>query len=169
MTETREFRSDLYYRLNVFPIRIPPLRERQEDIPLLVRYFTEKISRQMQKSIQSIPAETMSKLQKWHWPGNVRELENLIERSVILTTGSALQVPLPEIKPSASAVASLPSSVTNGDDREHIIKILRETRGVLAGPNGAASRLGVKRTTLQYKMKKLGITRDHWWPTNPST
>jgi formate hydrogenlyase transcriptional activator len=165
MIAAREFRSDLYYRLNVFPIRIPPLRERPDDIPLLVRYFAEKFARQMQKPIESIPATTMARLQAWHWPGNVRELENLIERSVILTSGSALQVPLAELEETDPG----PVVPTNGEtlesaDREHIIKVLRETRGILAGPNGAASRLGVKRTTLQYKIKKLGITRDHWWP-----
>jgi formate hydrogenlyase transcriptional activator len=165
MTETREFRSDLYYRLNVFPIRIPPLRERQEDIPVLVRYFAENFARQMQKPLESIPAETMSRLQKWHWPGNVRELENLIERAVILSTGTALQVPLPDLKLSSMNSALQPTPAADETDRNRIIKILRETRGVLAGPNGAASRLGVKRTTLQYKMKKLGITRDNWWPS----
>ncbi len=171
MIEERQFRSDLYYRLNVFPIRIPPLRERKEDIPLLVRYFTEKCARQMQKPLDSIPAEAMARLQSWHWPGNIRELENLIERSVILSTGSSLQVPFSEMKPSPPGnVHAVPSaSSLEATDREHIIKVLRETRGVLAGPNGAASRLGLKRTTLQYKMKKLGITRDHWWPTIPST
>jgi formate hydrogenlyase transcriptional activator len=168
MIEDREFRSDLYYRLNVFPIRIPPLRERPGDIPMLVRYFAEKFARQMQKSIDSIPASSMAKLQAWHWPGNVRELENLIERSVILSTGSALQVTLPELeRTSAKVVVTAPASDTlESSDRELIIKVLRETRGILAGPKGAASRLGLKRTTLQYKMKKLGITRDHWWPAS---
>ena len=168
MIEDREFRSDLYYRLNVFPIRIPPLRERPGDIPLLVRYFAEKFARQMQKSIDSVPASSMAKLQAWHWPGNVRELENLIERSVILSTGSALQVTLPELeRASAKVVVTAPASDTlESNDRELIIKVLRETRGILAGPNGAATRLGLKRTTLQYKMKKLGITRDHWWPAS---
>jgi len=165
MIEERQFRGDLYYRLNVFPIQIPPLRERQEDIPLLVRYFAEKFARQMQKPIDSIPTETMSKLQRWHWPGNIRELENLIERAVILTTGTALQVPLPEIKPSTVNVPAVVSSRSGEEgDREHIIKILRETGGMLGGPNGAAARLGIKRTTLQYKIKKMGITRNHWFP-----
>jgi formate hydrogenlyase transcriptional activator len=165
MIEERQFRGDLYYRLNVFPIQIPPLRERQEDIPLLVRYFAEKFARQMQKPINSIPTETMSKLQKWHWPGNIRELENLIERAVILTTGTALQVPLPEIKLTTVSVPLVSSSPSDQDgDREQIIKILRETGGMLGGPKGAAARLGIKRTTLQYKIKKLGITRNHWWP-----
>ncbi len=164
MIEERQFRVDLYYRLNVFPIHIPPLRERQEDIPLLVRYFAEKFARQMQKPIDSIPTETMSKLQMWHWPGNIRELENLIERAVILTTGTALQVPLPEIKPSTVNVSTAPPPpAEEHGDREHIIKILRETGGMLGGPKGAAARLGIKRTTLQYKIKKLGITRNHWW------
>ena len=168
MIEERQFRSDLYYRLNVFPIRIPPLRERHEDIPLLVRYFAEKLARRMQKPIDSIPADTMARLQAWHWPGNVRELENLIERSVILTTGSALQVPMAELKGTLTgAVSSLPTSTTlETSDRDLIVKVLRETRGILAGPNGAAARLGVKRTTLQYKIKKLGITRDLWWPSH---
>src|SRR5262249_21335942 len=168
MIESREFRSDLYYRLNVFPIRIPPLRERPGDIPLLVRYFAEKFARQMQKSIDSIPASAMAKLQAWHWPGNVRELENLIERSVILSTGSALQVSLPEVERAPVKVITVaePSDTLESTDRELIIKVLRETRGILAGPNGAASRLGLKRTTLQYKIKKLGITRDQWWPAS---
>jgi formate hydrogenlyase transcriptional activator len=107
----------------------------------------------------------MSKLQRWHWPGNIRELENLIERAVILTTGTALHVPLPETKPLTVNVPAVLSSRSGEDgDREHIIKILRETGGMLGGPNGAAARLGIKRTTLQYKIKKLGITRSHWWP-----
>jgi len=170
MIEERQFRGDLYYRLSVFPIQIPPLRERQEDIPLLVRYFAEKFARQMQKPIDSIPTETMSKLQKWHWPGNIRELENLIERAVILTTGTALQVPLPEIKSSTVSVPNVsPSPSDQDDDREQIIKILRQTGGMLGGPKGAAARLGIKRTTLQYKIKKFGITRNHWWPPNLQT
>jgi formate hydrogenlyase transcriptional activator len=165
MIAAREFRSDLYYRLNVFPIRIPPLRERPDDVPLLVRYFAEKFSRQMQKPIASIPAAAMARLRAWHWPGNIRELENLIERSVILSNGSALEVPLAELGQPANGGPASPPTTLEGREREHIIKMLRETRGVLAGPNGAASRLGLKRTTLQYKLKKLGITREHWWPT----
>jgi formate hydrogenlyase transcriptional activator len=166
MIADREFRSDLYYRLSVFPSRIPPGRERPDDIPLLVRYFAEKFLRHMQKPIESIPAEAMEKLRQWHWPGNIRELENLIERSVILSSGSSLQAPLTEMDLPAANVTELSSTTTlEGTERENIVKVLRETRGVLAGPNGAASRLGLKRTTLQYKIKKLGITRDHWWPT----
>ncbi|HKR85375.1 MAG TPA: sigma 54-interacting transcriptional regulator, partial [Terriglobales bacterium] len=169
MIEERQFRSDLYYRLNVFPIRIPPLRERHDDIPLLIRYFADKFARQMQKRIESIPADTMSRLQQWHWPGNVRELENLIERAVILSNGSVLQVPLPEMKQSSGVVgvtSALAAAAEDGD-RDVIIKILRETGGMLGGPHGAATRLGVKRTTLQYKIKKLGITRSDWWPMAP--
>jgi formate hydrogenlyase transcriptional activator len=121
----------------------------------------------MQKPIDSIPTETMSKLQKWHWPGNIRELENLIERAVILTTGTALQVPLPDIKPSTvNVVPVLSSPAAEDGDREQLIRVLRETGGMLGGPKGAAARLGIKRTTLQYKIKKLGITRNHWWPSN---
>jgi formate hydrogenlyase transcriptional activator len=165
MTETREFRSDLYYRLNVFPIRIPPLRERQEDIPLLVRYFAEKFARQMQKPIESIPVETMNRLQQWHWPGNVRELENLIERAVIMTAGTALDVPLPEVKlPQPPPPSPRTSNQVDGAERDLIIKALRESRGILAGPNGAATRLGLKRTTLQYKLKKFAIEQHEWWP-----
>jgi len=165
MTATREFRSDLYYRLNVFPIRIPPLRERREDIPLLVRYFVEKLRRQMQKNIRTIPAETMQKLMNWHWPGNVRELENLIERAVILTTGETFQVPLPDADIQIPSISSAPASTPdNGPERERIIQALRETRGILAGPDGAAARLGFKRTTLQYKIKKLAIMPPEWWP-----
>jgi formate hydrogenlyase transcriptional activator len=168
MIEDRQFRSDLYYRLNVFPIRIPPLRERHGDIPLLVRYFANRCARQMQKRIESIPAETMSRLQQWHWPGNVRELENLVERAVILSTGTVLQVPLPDagqaVGVSSASATTLPAA---DSDRENIIRILRETGGMLGGPNGAAAKLGVKRTTLQYKIKKLGIDRSDWWPTSP--
>jgi formate hydrogenlyase transcriptional activator len=162
MIAAREFRSDLYYRLNVFPIRIPPLRERPEDIPLLVRYFVQKYARQMQKKIELIPAAAMSKLQAWDWPGNVRELENVIERAVILTAGSTLQVPVAELKSSVNVPAVSSAVTLQATEREHIIKVLRDTKGTLAGPMGAASRLGLKRTTLQSKMKRLGITRDQY-------
>jgi formate hydrogenlyase transcriptional activator len=155
MIESREFRSDLYYRLNVFPIRIPPLRERPEDIPLLVRYFTQKYGRRMEKKIDSIPTVAMKKLSSWHWPGNIRELENFIERSVILTHGSALQVPIGELGTNGKAA---PAQATRDDDeRGEIMRILKETKGRVAGPQGAAARLGVKRTTLISRMKKLGV------------
>jgi formate hydrogenlyase transcriptional activator len=154
MVENREFRSDLYYRLNVFPIRIPPLRERREDIPLLVRYFTHRYARSMDKQIESIPAAAMKKLCAWHWPGNVRELENFIERSVILTQGTALQVPTGEL--GGGAVVPVLAGTTEME-RDAIIRILRETNGRVSGPKGAATRLGIKRTTLISRMKKLGI------------
>jgi formate hydrogenlyase transcriptional activator len=155
MIEDREFRSDLYYRLNVFPIRIPPLRERPEDIPLLVRYFTQKYSRRMEKQIESIPAAAMKRLTSWHWPGNIRELENFIERSVILTRGSALEIPIGELGSNGnSAPVSTPRNTAEGDE---ILRVLKETNGRVAGPTGAAERLGLKRTTLISRMKKLGI------------
>ena len=155
MIESREFRSDLYYRLNVFPIRIPPLRERPEDIPLLVRHFAQKYGRRMEKKIESIPTVAMKKLSSWHWPGNIRELENFIERSVILTHGSALQVPIGELGTNGKAA---PAQVTRDEgERGEIMRILKETKGRVAGPQGAAARLGVKRTTLISRMKKLGV------------
>jgi formate hydrogenlyase transcriptional activator len=155
MVENREFRSDLYYRLNVFPIRIPPLRERPEDIPLLVRYFAQKYGRRMEKQIESIPAATMKKLSAWHWPGNIRELENFIERSVILTRGPALQVPVGELNRPGAGSEGLTGR--QAGEREEIMRILRETSGRVSGAKGAASRLGLKRTTLISRMKKLGI------------
>ena len=155
MIERREFRQDLYYRLNVFPIRIPPLRERPEDIPLLVRYFTQKYSRRMEKQIDSIPTTAMKKLAAWHWPGNIRELENFIERSVILTHSSALQLPLGEIGTNGTT-PPIPDS-QEMLDRGEITRILKETKGKVAGPQGAAARMGLKRTTLISRMKKLGI------------
>ena len=159
MIENREFRSDLYYRLNVFPIRIPPLRERPEDIPLLVRYFAQKYGRRMEKQIESIPAATMKALASWHWPGNIRELENFIERSVILTHGSALQVPVSELGNNGNGNGNGAHVVETRDtgERDEILRALRETKGRVAGSEGAAARLGLKRTTLISRMKKLGI------------
>lgn len=154
MIESREFRSDLYYRLNVFPIRIPPLRERPEDIPLLVRYFAQKYARRMEKEIESIPAATMKKLSSWQWPGNIRELENFVERSVILTQGAALQVPSGELESHGNAA---PVAPRESAERHQIIQVLKQTEGRVAGPAGAAARLGLKRTTLISRMKKLGI------------
>ena len=156
----KHFRSDLFYRLNVFPIRIPPLRERADDIPLLVRYFVHKFSARMGKIIDSIPGETMQALCNWHWPGNVRELENFIERSVILTDGSALRAPLAEL-------ATLTEEDENGGtlqhlEREYIVRALRETGGVIAGHRGAAARLGLKRTTLQSRIQRMGISREEY-------
>jgi formate hydrogenlyase transcriptional activator len=155
MVESREFRSDLYYRLNVFPIRIPPLRERPEDIPLLVRYFAQKYGRRMEKQIESIPAATMKKLSGWHWPGNIRELENFIERSVILTRGPALQVPVGELSGTVPATTAV--GLRQENERNEILQILKDTKGRVSGPAGAAARMGLKRTTLISRMKKLGI------------
>jgi formate hydrogenlyase transcriptional activator len=155
MMENREFRSDLYYRLNVFPIRIPPLRERPEDIPLLVRYFTQKYGRLMDKQIESIPAAAMKKLSSWHWPGNIRELENFIERSVILTHGAALQAPIAEL--GANGKSAPATGTREATERDEIVRILKITNGRVAGAEGAASRMGLKRTTLIARMKKLGI------------
>jgi formate hydrogenlyase transcriptional activator len=155
MMENREFRSDLYYRLNVFPIRIPPLRKRPEDIPLLVGYFTQKYGRRMQKQIESIPTVAMRKLSSWHWPGNIRELENFIERSVILTAGSALQAPIAELGCNGRN-ASL-AGTREANEHDEIVRTLKGTRGRVGGRDGAAARMGIKRTTLISRMKKLGI------------
>ncbi|HNB72356.1 MAG TPA: sigma 54-interacting transcriptional regulator [Acidobacteriota bacterium] len=162
MVEHNQFRRDLYYRLNVFPITLPPLRERQEDIPLLVRYFASKFAKRMGKRIETIPAESMTALTKYHWPGNIRELENFIERATILTSTPQLDIPLAELKPKTTA--ELPSANTTHttleeNEREHIVRVLRETNWVVGGPSGAAVKLGLKRTTLQSRMEKLGITR----------
>jgi formate hydrogenlyase transcriptional activator len=165
-----EFRSDLFYRLSVFPIRVPALRDRRDDIPLLVRHFVHKFAHRMNRSIESIPSETMTALSGWSWPGNVRELENLMERSVIVSEGHALRVPLAELRgdpqaPNAADRGPEPTTDHSLDnaERQHIIRILRETKGVLSGPDGAAHRLGLKRTTLQSKMQRLKITRRDYW------
>ena len=144
----------------MFPIVVPPLSERTEDIPLLVRYFAQKYARRMNKNIETIPTETMEALERWRWPGNVRELENLIERAVILSQGPVLRVPLTELKPvGESAIPSLATIATlEAAEREHILRALRETHGVVGGPRGAAILLGMKRTTLQSRMRKLGIS-----------
>jgi formate hydrogenlyase transcriptional activator len=156
MIADREFRSDLYYRLSVFPLSLPPLRERTADIPKLVRYFTQKYARRMNRRIESIPSAAMEALTAYAWPGNVRELENLIERAVILTRGASLEIPLAELR----AATDAPTPVTLQDaERDHIRRALEQANGVVGGPNGAAARLGMKRTTLQSKMKKLGISR----------
>lgn len=159
--DLREFRRDLYYRLNVFPIHVPPLRERRNDIPLLVRYFVQRFARRMNKQIESISAETMNALVNWDWPGNVRELENFIERSVILTPNSTLSVPVAELR-SATESPSKRDTTLVAAEREHILKVLRDAGGVISGTRGAAARLGLKRTTLQSKMQKLGIARQDY-------
>jgi formate hydrogenlyase transcriptional activator len=155
MIEDRQFRNDLYYRLNVFPIRVPPLRERPEDIPLLVQYFTQKYASRMQKRIESIPAAAMRKLTHWHWPGNVRELQNLVERAVIMTRLSTLAISAPDLTNSGGNLA--PVRVNNFDEQDRIVRILKETKGRVGGPNGAAARMGLKRTTLLTRMNKMGI------------
>ncbi len=159
MVADREFRSDLFYRLNVFPIQLPALRERGKDIPLLVRYFAQKHGESKGKHIERIPSETMQALERWHWPGNVRELENLIERAVILTRGNVLNVPISELKPGPETTTAAHVTSLEDAEREHIIRALREARGLISGPQGAAARLELKRTTLNSKMRKLGITR----------
>jgi formate hydrogenlyase transcriptional activator len=150
----RIFRNDLYYRLNVFPIRLPPLRDRREDIPELIEHFVRKCAERMGKSITSIPARTMETLVQWEWPGNIRELENFVERSVILSPGTVLQVPLSEL---ITSRGESDGSTLREKERERILHTLRECNGQLGGPKGAAARLGLKRTTLQSKLIHFGI------------
>jgi formate hydrogenlyase transcriptional activator len=172
------FRQDLYYRLNVFPLVLPPLRERPDDIPRLVRHFTQQFARRMGRRIEAIPSTVMDALVRYAWPGNVRELQNIIERAVILSAGLSLQVPLSDLQRVAmnsqeSGVGDRKGGALTADgspspgkgstladaEREHILTVLREAGWVLGGPKGAATRLGMKRSTLHWKMKKLGITR----------
>ena len=158
MMRRSEFRSDLYYRLNVFPLSLPPLRERRQDIPTLVEHFVEIYVRRMGKQIENIPPETMSAFVSYEWPGNIRELQNFVERSVILSTGAVLRPPLAELKHSPE-VQSMGAVTLEEAERDHIRKTLEQTRWVVAGPNGAAARLGIKRSTLYFRMQKLGISR----------
>jgi formate hydrogenlyase transcriptional activator len=164
----RKFRSDLFYRLNVFPIQIPPLRDRREDIPLLVRYFVQKFSRSLNKLVQYVPSDAMDALVAYSWPGNIRELENLLERAVILSPGKELRVPFSELRNAMSTPveetavaisASAPVATLEEAEREHILRALRQTEWRIAGQRGAAAVLGMKRTTLQARMRKLGIRR----------
>ncbi|HJX83146.1 MAG TPA: sigma 54-interacting transcriptional regulator, partial [Candidatus Angelobacter sp.] len=178
MVADREFRSDLFYRLNVFPIQIPSLRERKEDIPLLVSYFVQKFAKQMQKQIESVPSAVMKGLTAWEWPGNIRELENFIERAVILTRGKTLEVPLTELRKTETETAvdavvnkkrAARKAFSSGPDinagaeeyerkqREEIIQALTACKGRVGGTDGAATRLGISRTTLIYRMRRLGI------------
>jgi formate hydrogenlyase transcriptional activator len=169
MVEDQKFRSDLYYRLNVFPIRLPALRERPEDIPLLVRHFVQEFSRRNNRVIESIPSETMEAFVRYHWPGNIRELQNVIERAVIISKGPVLKVPLAELKPDTSTKASPPVKEArrvnheslqdrlDDTERTEILRALETAKGIVAGPNGAAARLGIKRSTLQLRMQKYGI------------
>ncbi|HEV8329271.1 MAG TPA: sigma 54-interacting transcriptional regulator [Nitrospiraceae bacterium] len=159
LVEEQKFRNDLYYRLKVFPITVPPLRERMEDIPLLVRHFAQKFAQRMKKRIETIPSEAMRALQAYPWPGNVRELENFVERAVILTQGQDLFVSLAELEPTPSRTSNFGTTTLEQAEREHILKALRESNWTIGGPAGASTKLGMKRTTLQSKMQKLGIAR----------
>ena len=160
MVEQRKFRDDLFYRLNVFPIYVPALRERSEDIPLLVNHFAQRFARRMNRTIETIPAETMAVLTRYPWPGNIRELQNLIERAVILSHGPVLQVPLQDLDNRTSPRRDNGKDQTlEAAERAHILAILKETRWVLGGARGAAVRLGMNRSTLQFRLKKLGIVR----------
>jgi len=167
MVAEKKFRGDLYYRLNVFPIALPPLRERPEDIPMLAHFFAQKFAQLMKKPIERIPAEAIAALTGYSWPGNIRELQNLIERAVILTRGRALEIPLAELRHSTNSVTpETPEMIDQTNtatlkdvEREHILRALRQSNWVVGGPSGAASRLGLNRTTLNHRMRKLGITR----------
>jgi formate hydrogenlyase transcriptional activator len=168
MVEEQKFRSDLYYRLNVFPIRVPALRERKEDIPLLVRHFVQQFSQRNNRVINTIPSETMEALVRYHWPGNIRELQNVIERAVILSKGSMLNVSLAGLESDAPRATPAPTKSTqsehknlqdalNNTEQNEILRALEASNGIVAGPSGAAARLGVARSTLQLRMQKLGI------------
>ena len=160
LVEEHQFRADLFYRLNVFPVQVPALRERREDIPVLVRHFTQQFARRMKKSIETIPSETMETLTRYDWPGNIRELQNLIERAVILSNSTALDVPLMSLNGRSHAPAPTREVETlEESERRHIIAALESSNWVVAGAHGAAARLGLKRTTLQFRMRKLGISR----------
>jgi formate hydrogenlyase transcriptional activator len=182
MVEEQKFRSDLFYRLNVFPVRVPSLRERPEDIPLLVRHFAEQCARRMNKKIETISTETLKQMRQYHWPGNIRELQNVIERAVILSAGPVLNVPLGEIQ-SRHALAAVDGNgntdrkresstgkgirnVLEETERKHILSVLSQTNWVVAGPNGAAEQLGMKRSTLQLRMRKLGLSRENSQPVS---
>jgi formate hydrogenlyase transcriptional activator len=160
MVEARQFRGDLFYRLNVFPVRLPSLRERKEDVRPLVEHFVRASARRFGRRILSIPEETLRALERYDWPGNVRELQNFIERSVILSAGADLEIPFDELQPAPAPLAADGPAPLRDAEREHILRALRDTRWIVGGPHGAAIRLGVKRTTLIAKMERLGITRD---------
>jgi formate hydrogenlyase transcriptional activator len=161
----QKFRQDLFYRLNVFPITVPPLRDRREDIPMLVRHFAQQFARRMKKTIETIPSDTMAALTRYDWPGNIRELQNLVERAVILSTGPRLDVPTGALNGRSADTPRRDETQTLEEaDRRHIVTALQASRWVLAGPNGAAARLGIKRSTLQFRMRKLGIVRPELQP-----
>lgn len=155
-----QFRSDLYYRLNVFPISVPPLRERPEDIPALVMHFVRTFAGRMNKQIVNVPEEALKRMREYSWPGNIRELRNYVERSVILSSGHTLCAPLKDLQPVIKPVTGIPVTLEDAE-RKHISKTLEQTKWVVAGPNGAAARLGIKRSTLYFRMRKLGISRSN--------
>jgi formate hydrogenlyase transcriptional activator len=159
MVEDQKFRADLFYRLNVFPVHVPSLRERQEDVPLLVRHFVQQFARRMNKVVDTIPSETMNILIRYHWPGNIRELQNLVERAVILSTGPILKVPLNDLQSQPAAAAARKTETLEEAERRHILDALDASEWVISGPKGAAASLGLKRSTLQARMEKLGIRR----------
>ena len=157
MVEEGTFRSDLYYRLHVFPLTVPPLRDRCEDIPLIVRHFVDKYSQRMSRLIETISDRTMEVLTNYAWPGNVRELQNFIERSVILSPGTSLRAPLDELTQETVHAVQAPLSTLEEMEREHVLRALKASNWVTGGPKGAAAKLGMKRTTLAYRIRKLGI------------
>jgi formate hydrogenlyase transcriptional activator len=159
MVNQQKFRADLFYRLDVFPIHVPPLRNRLEDIPLLIWHFVRQYSRRMNKTIDTIPAETMDVLTRYHWPGNVRELQNLMERAVILSPGPVLKVPVSDLQIRATTGSPKRNETLKDVERAHILEALESSNWVVSGPRGAAALLGLKRTTLQVRMEKLGIRR----------
>jgi len=162
MADENKFRSDLYYRLHVFPLNVPSLRERREDIPLLIRYFVQKYAQRMGRGIETIPSQALEALTNYDWPGNIRELQNVIERSVILTNGPELHVAMPEFNsksPAAAAPHAQTSNLSGAGERARILQALKEAKGQVGGPDGAATRLGMKRTTLQSRMRKYNIAR----------
>src|SRR5260370_30221139 len=159
MVEERSFRADLFYRLNVFPVHVPPLRERQDDIPLLVRHFVQQFARRMSKAVDTIPTDTMNALRRYHWPGNIRELQNLVERAMILSPGPILKVPLNDLQPQPAPAAGRRIETLEEAERRHLLEALGASDWVISGPNSAASSLGLKRSTLQARMEKLGIRR----------
>jgi len=160
MVDEGKFRADLYYRLHVFPLTVPPLRDRREDIPLLVRFFTQRYARKMNRAIEEIPAAALEALTRYNWPGNIRELQNLVERSVILSPGRVLQIAVPDAVPDSGALRwTLPVTRDENPERERILEVLRLSGGIIGGAEGAAARLGLRRTTLQSRMKKMGIAR----------
>jgi formate hydrogenlyase transcriptional activator len=169
MVKQGAFREDLYYRLKVFPISVPPLRQRGEDIPILVRHFTELYARRMNKQIDEIPTQTMDALARYPWPGNVRELQNFIERAVILSPHSVLRAPTSELEPfQAHGEANIPTTLLQEVERDHIVRALEASNWTVGGRNGAAERLGMKRTSLLYRMRKLGIGRPDLAPKSAS-